>query len=188
MSISFKEKAEIVESVLASIAILIGGVWGGIEYAERKNQERISKSFEIMAEFRESEDFRHYSEFTDSTKVNNILHNKSLNGTEKSKRIAKLHTDKVKNQLKSTIELYESAVVCVTVDHCDKNIIAAFASLSAHRAYIISYEVIEELRRQRNDRNYADELPQISKWYCTLPESVDHKLKPVLWCKGKDFT
>lgn len=186
MPASFKEKVEIAQSLLTCIAILVGGLWGVNEYLEKKNQDRISKSFEIMAEFRASEDFRHYGEFADSAAVSAILHDKLLKGAEKSDRIAKLHTAEVRNQLKRLIELYENAVVCVAVNHCDKKVIAAFMALDAHNTYVIGYGVIDELRTLHNDKHYADELLQVREWYCTLPEPANHKLKNASWCKGSN--
>lgn len=183
MATSFKEKVEIAQSLLTCIAILVGGIWGGYEYLEKKNQDRIGKSFEMMAKFRASEDFRHYGEFADSTAVNEILHDKLLKGIEKSERITKLHTNKVRNQLKRLIELYENVVVCVMVNHCDKNVIAAFMAQEAHTTYVIGYGVIKELREQYSDPKYADELVQIREWYCTLSESSNHKLKSASWCE-----
>lgn len=183
MPTSLKEKLEIAQSFITILAIIIGGVWGINEYLEKKNQDRISKSFEIVAQFKESEDSRHYGEFVESKVVYEILHNKMLKAAEKSDRLAQLHTDELRNQLKRTIEIYENAVVCVTVKHCDKNVIAAFMASDAHATYVIGYGVIKELSDQRIDPGYADELVTIRDWYCSLPESADHKLKPVSWCK-----
>lgn len=183
MPTSLKEKVEIAQSLITIIAIIIGGIWGMNEYIEKKNQDRISKSFEVIAQFRASEDSRHYGEFIESNAVNEILHDKMLKGAEKSEQIRKLHTDKVRNQLKRMIEIYENAVVCVMVNHCDKNVIAAFIAPEAHTTYVIGYGVIKELSDQRIDPGYADELVTIRDWYCSLPESANHKLKQVSWCK-----
>jgi hypothetical protein len=181
--VSLKEKVEIAQSLLTIIAILVGGLWGFNEYLEKKNQDRISKSFEIVDEFRASDDYRHYGEFIESGEVNGVLHDALLKGAGKSERIAKLHTDEVRGQLKRMIQTYENAVVCVEVNHCDKNVIAAFMAPEAHATYVVGYGVIKELRDLRNDREYANELVQLRGWYCTLPESANHKLKSASWCK-----
>lgn len=183
MPTSIKEKVEIAQSLLTIIAILVGGLWGMNEYLEKKNQDRISKSFEIVAEYRASDDLRRYGEFVESKAVNDILHDVLLKGVEKSERITKLYTDEVRNQLKRMVQAYENAVVCVMVNHCDKNVIAAFMAPEAHATYVIGYGVINELRDLRSDPEYANELVQIREWYCTLPESANHKLKRVSWCK-----
>lgn len=185
MPISFKDKVQTVQSLLTCITIVVGGFWGANEYLEKKRNDRISKSFEIVREFRANDDVRRFGEFVDSPEVNAILHDKVLKGAEKSERIARLHTADNRNQLKRVIELYENAVICVAVNHCDKNVIAAFMASDAHAAYVIGYGVINELRALRSDQGYADELLQVRDWYCALPESSTHRLKSVSWCKGK---
>lgn len=186
MPTSLKDRVEIAQSLLTCIAILVGGLWGMNEYLEKKKQDRISKSFEIMTEVRASDDFRRYGEFVESKAVNEILHDGSLKGGEKSERITRLHADEVRNQLKRTIEIFEYAVVCVKVNHCDKNVIAAFMAPDAHATYVYGNGVIRELRALRGDPEYADELVQIREWYCTLPESANHKLKRASWCREND--
>jgi len=185
MPTTVKEWVEVAQSLLTCIAILVGGIWGVNEYLEKKNQDRISKSFEIIAKFRSSEDSRNYGDFADSMAVNDILHDKRLKGSEKSKKIAMLHSNEAKKQLKRLIETYENAVVCVVVDHCDKNVIAAFMAPEAHSTYVIGYGVIKEQRELHNDQEYANELIQIREWYCTLPETIGHKLKRASWCKNE---
>ena len=186
MPSTVKERVEIAQSLLTCIAILVGGLWGVNEYLEKKNQDRISKSFEIVAKFRSSEEFRNYDVFADSMVINNILHDKQLKNTEKSEQITKLHTNEVKKQLKLLIEAYENAVVCVEVNHCDKHVIAAFMAPEAHSTYVIGYGVIKELRELYNYPEYANELVQVREWYCSLPEAIDHKLKYASWCKEKN--
>ncbi|MFA7268208.1 MAG: hypothetical protein WC073_02565 [Sterolibacterium sp.] len=182
MSASFKERLGIAQSLLTCVAIIVGGLWGMNEYLEKKNQDRISKSFEFVAKFRSSEDVRLYGEFADSIAATSVLRDKLLKATEKSQRITELHTDKERDQLKRTVEQYENAAVCVLVNHCDKNVIAAFMAKEANATYVIGYGVINKIRTARNDESYASELEQIRSWYCTLPESANHKLKSVSWC------
>lgn len=179
---SFKTKVEIAQSILMMLALIIGGIWGVNEYLEKKSQDRISNSFVMLSEFRANNDLQHYSEFSESSAVNKVLHDGTLNGIEKSEHITKLHTKQKRGQLKRIIDLYENAFICVTVNHCDKKVIAAFMASRAHAAYVIGYGIITELRKQNNDPNYADELIQIRQWYCTIPEFINHKLNSATWC------
>lgn len=185
MPIPFKDKVQTAQSLLTCITIVIGGFWGANEYLEKKKNDRISKSFEIVREFRASNDVKQFGEFVDSAEVNAILHDKVLKGVEKSERIARLHTADNRNQLKRVIELYENAVMCVAVAHCDRNVIAAFMASDAHAAYVIGHGVINELRGLRSDQGYADELLQVREWYCALSASANYRLKSVSWCKGR---
>ena len=184
MPTSLKDKVDIAQSVLTCIAILVGGLWGVNEYLEKKQQDRISKSFEIVGEFRKSEDSLRYGEFADSKDVSAILRNKLIKSTEKSAKIAELHTPELQGQLMRAIDRYENAVACVTTNHCDKNVLAAFLAHAANSWFVIGHGVILEIRERRNDVNYAADLETVRDWYCTLPESADHKRKKASWCKA----
>lgn len=185
MPISFKDKVQTLQSLLTCVTIVVGGFWGANEYLEKKKNDRVGKSFEIVKEFRANDDVRRYGEFVESLEVNAILHDKLLKGAEKSERIARLHSAENRNQLKRVIELYENATICVAVAHCDRNVIAAFMASDAHAAYVIGHGVITEWRGLRTDQGYAEELLRVREWYCALSASADHRLKSVSWCKER---
>lgn len=182
MAVSLREKIRIAQSLLTSAAILVGGLWGMNEYLEKKTQDRISKSFEIIAEMRASKDFKQYGKFVVSTAVNAILNDKDLKGAAKTQALTKLHTEAIKDQFNNIVELYENAVICVSVKHCDKHVIAAFMAQDAHSIFVIGNGVIEEQSELRNDNTYASELLEVRGWYCTLPQEGEHRLKQVSWC------
>ena len=75
---SLKDNVDIVHSLVTCIAIVVGGIWGVSEYLEKKSQDRIGKSFEIVAKFRENEELRKYGEFEDSDDVIAILNDRNL--------------------------------------------------------------------------------------------------------------
>lgn len=184
MPTSLKEKVEIVQSILTSIAILVGGIWGVNEYLEKQHQDRISKSYEIVSEFRKNEDVVKYLEFSESTDVNSILHDKLLSAPEKSKKIAEIHKEDHRRQLKRIIGIYENAVACVISNHCDKSVIATFMAPVAHSTYVIGFGLIREIGESRNDISFSDELITVRDWYCTLPESASRKLGNASWCNS----
>lgn len=182
MTTTFQELVKTIQLLLSCIAILFGGIWGVNEYFEKKYQDRINESLQVVAKLKTSEEYQKYDAFIDSDPINDILHNNLLNGTEKSEQFAKLHTVEIKNQLRQLIDIYKDAVVCVAVNRCDQSAIAAFIAPQAHAINVYSNYVIRYLRERYGNPKYAGELVQVSKWYCTLPKSIGSKLEPALWC------
>lgn len=183
LSNTIKDKVDIVHTLLSIIALLIGGTWGMNEYLDKKNQDRINKSYEVVARFKENGDVRKYEEFVESPEIDKLLHDQSLSGTKKSDKLAALHTDIVLKNLRRTIGQFEDAVVCVNAKLCDRDVIAAFLGEAASNTFVYSYTNIKNDRKNNMDARYAEELEIVRGWYCILPVSSQYKRKKHSWCK-----